>query len=212
MDYSSTEDLGSWRETLPEYSYAEPEPALPVRQPFEAVYAEYASYVSCALRGLGVHEQDLPDLSQQVFIVVYTKLPDFEYRASLRTWLYRICINAASDYRRAAPKRREVATEPSEINSLAGFRDDLHERSETRRRAESAQGLLNRLPEARREVFVMFEVEQMSGLEVARALGIALGTARSRLRLAREFLSREVQRLSVKGQFSPESARARRPG
>ena len=201
----SVADSGCWRDTEPDYSRASHSelsaPALPrlplPRHDFQTVYAEHFSYVCSALRRQGVHEQDVQDLAQQVFIVVHVKLPRFEYRAALRTWLFRICINAARDYRRAAPKRREVATEPAELNSLSGSRDDVHEQSDARRRVGLAEGILNRLPKARREVFVLVELEQMSGSEAASTLGIALGTVRSRLRLARSFLMREGQRLSV---------------
>jgi RNA polymerase sigma-70 factor (ECF subfamily) len=57
--------------------------------------------------------------------------------------------------------------------------------------------MLNKLPEAQRLVFVLFELEDLSGSEIAELLGISLGTVRSRLRLAREVFTREVKRLSA---------------
>lgn len=199
VDYA-TADSTPWQEGPS--VYCGPSPAndaadLPALH-FDAVYSAHFDYVCSTLRRRGVHEQDLHDLAQQVFIVVHLKLAEFEHRAALRTWIFRICVNVVSDYRRAAPKRKEVATEPAELNSLFGSRDDLQERSDERRRVGLAEGMLNRLPKARREVFVLCELEQMSGAEVASALGIALGTVRSRLRLARDFLAREAHRLSAR--------------
>ena len=104
------------------------------------------------------------------------KLPQFEHRSSLRTWLFRICLNAASDYRRSAPVRREVATEPAEIDFLSGGREDVHEDSEARRRVGIAETILNKLPEAQRLVFVLFELEEMSGGEIAELLRSKLGS------------------------------------
>lgn len=201
MDYS-TDETACWREVPLEPSYATTHapvcsPSLPPVPDFEAVYLKYFAFVCSVLRRLEVREQDLPDVSQHVFIVVFTKLPQFEQRSTLRTWIFRICLNAARDYRRAAPKRREVATEPAELDWLFGSRDDVHERSEKQRRVGQAERILNRLPKARREVFVLYELEQRSGQEIAEMLGIALGTVRSRLRLAREFFTREAQRLAV---------------
>lgn len=168
-------------------------------QPYEfrEVYLQHFDFVWGALRRLGVREQDVQDITQKVFIVVHMKLPQFEHRSSLRTWLFRVCLNAASDYRRSAPVRREVATEPAQIDFLSGSRDDVHEDSEARRRVGVAETILNKLPEAQRLVFVLFELEEMSGGEIAELLGISVGTVRSRLRLARELFVRETKRLSV---------------
>ncbi|HWZ92200.1 MAG TPA: sigma-70 family RNA polymerase sigma factor, partial [Polyangiaceae bacterium] len=105
--------------------------------------------------------------------------------------------NAASDYRRSAPIRREVATEPAEIDFLSGYQDDVHEETESRRRIGVAETILSKLPEAQRLVFVLFELEDMSGGEIADLLGISVGTVRSRLRLARELFTREVKRLAA---------------
>ena len=63
---------------------------------------------------------------------------------------------------------------------------------EQTQRAELARALLDRLPEAQREVFILFELEQLSGEEIAAELGIPLGTVRSRLRRARDAFRREV--------------------
>jgi RNA polymerase sigma-70 factor (ECF subfamily) len=164
---------------------------------FREVYLAHFDFVWGALRRLGVREQDAQDQTQKVFIVVYMKLPQFEHRSSLRTWLYRVCLNAASDYRRSAPIRREVATEPTEIDFLSGFHEGVHEESESRRRVAAAENILHKLPEAQRLVFVLFELEEMSGGEIAELLGISVGTVRSRLRLARELFTREAKRFSA---------------
>ncbi len=173
---------------------------------FREVYLSHFDFVWGALRRLGVREQDAQDLTQKVFIVVYMKLPAFENRSSLRTWLYRVCLNAASDYRRSAPIRREVATEPTEIDSLSGFREDVHEDGESRRRVAVAETILSKLPEAQRLVFVLFELEEMSGTEIAELLGISVGTVRSRLRLAREVFTREAKRVSAQDEAPRKQA------
>lgn len=168
-----------------------------VPQTFRDVYLAHFEFVWGTLRRLGVREQDAQDLTQKVFIVVYRKLDSFENRSNLRTWLFRVCLNTASDYRRSAPVRREVATEPAELASLSGFQDDAHEASEEQRKVTIAESILNKLPEPQRVVFVLFELEELSGSEIAELLGISLGTVRSRLRLARELFTREAKRRSA---------------
>ena len=65
--------------------------------------------------------------------------------------------------------------------------------------AARAEEILQKIPEAQRLVFVLFELEEMSGLEIAEALDLSLGTVRSRLRLAREAFRRELKRLAAAG-------------
>ncbi len=81
------------------------------------------------------------------------------------------------------------------------LRRDEHEGplvgTESRQRAVVAESILNRLPEPQRLVFVLFELEEMSGEDIAQLLNISVGTVRSRLRLARERFEREVKRLAA---------------
>src|SRR5262245_7483674 len=79
-------------------------PVLSVRQIFD----EHARYVWRTLRHLGVADADLEDVCQEVFVTVHRKLPEFEGRSKLRTWLYGICLRVASDYRRREIGRAHV--------------------------------------------------------------------------------------------------------
>jgi len=64
-------------------------------------------------------------------------------------------------------------------------------------RERVVETILNRLPEPQRIVFVLFELEEMTGQDIAALLDIPVGTVRSRLRLARESFRREVKQLSA---------------
>lgn len=170
---------------------------------FRAIYEAHFESVWHALRRLRVAEHDLMDGTQNVFVVVCRKYAEFEGRAQLRTWIYQICRRVASDYRRSAPVRREVATDVLEITERA---DALHSAAgggasggEQTQRVELARTILDKLPESQREVFILYELEQLSGEEIAAQLGVPLGTVRSRLRLAREAFRREVEALVTEG-------------
>jgi RNA polymerase sigma-70 factor (ECF subfamily) len=161
---------------------------------FRAIYEAHLDFVWRSLRRLGVRQADAMDLAQKVFLTAHTKLPEFEGRSRLRTWLFAICQRVASDYRRSAPLRREVTTDASEIDLFSSPSTD---RSEARQRMRLAEAILDKLPEAQRLVFVLFELEELSGDEIAELLGISVGTVRSRLRLARDAFGREVKRLQA---------------
>ena len=164
---------------------------------FRALYEAHLAFVWRCLRRLGVREADLTDVTQKVFLTAFVKLPQFEGRSQLSSWLFGICQRLASDYRRSASVRREIPTDSSQFDRFADAVDDLVQRSDARQRAGVAEAILDKLPEEQRLVFVLFELEEMSGEEIAALLSLSVGTVRSRLRLAREVFRREVRRLSA---------------
>jgi RNA polymerase sigma-70 factor (ECF subfamily) len=137
------------------------------------------------------------DLVQKVFLAVHVGWNEFEGRSKLRTWLFGICRRIASDYRRSSPIRREVVTDAAVLELEPGAPHDAPVGAESRQRATVAEAILNRMPEPQRVVFVLFELEEMSGEQIAELLDLSIGTVRSRLRLARERFRREVKRLAA---------------
>jgi len=157
------------------------EPRPTVRQIFD----EHARYIWRTLRHLGIPEADAPDLCQEVFVTVHRKLPSFEARSSLRTWLYGICIRIASEYRRRPYVRKEMslsqpAYEASE-QCAVGADSALEQRS-------AVQHLLAVLDEDKRQVVVLYEIEGFSMKEVADIVACPLQTAYSRLHAARTLM------------------------
>jgi RNA polymerase sigma-70 factor, ECF subfamily len=164
---------------------------------FRALYEAHVNFVWRALRRLGVREADLTDLTQKVFMTAYTKLAEFEGRGRLSSWLFGICQRVASDHRRSAVARREVVTDGAQFDRFALAVTDLADQRDQKRRADVAEAILAKLPEEQRLVFVLFELEEQSGEQIAELLAISVGTVRSRLRLAREQFRREVKRLQL---------------
>jgi RNA polymerase sigma-70 factor (ECF subfamily) len=149
---------------------------------FDAVYAEFFPFVWRCLRGLGVPESGLDDAAQDVFVIVHRKLADFRGGSSLRTWLYGIVRNVASNRRRSLTRQGHAAELDERLPSVAP--GPLERAQAAQAAAFVAQFLATGEPK-RCEVFMLALVEDMSMPEVATALGIPLNTAYSRLRLAR---------------------------
>jgi RNA polymerase sigma-70 factor (ECF subfamily) len=158
---------------------------------FRDLFTEHAPHVWRALRRLGVREADVEDVAQEVFLVVHRKLPEFEARSSLKTWIYGICVRTASDYRRRAHVRRERPTDevPDERRSAPQIAE--LEREQARAMLDAA---LERLDEDKRAVFVLYEIEELDMLAVAEAVGCPLQTAYSRLYAARKLVTASIQR------------------
>lgn len=165
--------------------------SLPVsvpRRDLARVYREHVPYVWRSLKHLGVLEADIEDVAHDVFMVVARKLDGFEERSSLKTWIYGICLRTAADYRGRAYRRREVLTGemPSEMERTAPA---LQERELSGKRERNRLiELLSGLPDEQREVFVLYEVEELAMREVAEVLVCPLQTAYSRLHAARKNL------------------------
>lgn len=163
---------------------------------FHAVYDAHLAWVCHALRRYSVAEKDVLDAAQNVFLVVYRKLPEFEGRSQVRTWLLQIVRRVASDYRRSAPVRREVFPETGHFEGRAAREASAEEAVDRSQHVTLARSILDNLPEGQRTVFIMYELEQLSGQQIAEELELPLGTVRSRLRLARETFKNEVRALT----------------
>ena len=149
---------------------------------FRDVFDAHSAFVWRSLLGLGVRDADVADASQQVFVVLHGKLDRLEPNCALGTFVYAICLRVASDFRRRAHVRRELLhPQPAEEAAGPTPEDELSHR-EALRRLEDA---LEQIDPAQREVFVLYEIEDLPMIEVARALACPLQTAYSRLHAAR---------------------------
>ena len=164
---------------------------------FSALYEEYFDFVWRSLRRLGVREADVTDVAQGVFLTIHKRLPTFEGRSRLSTWIFGICLRGASDYRRSAPVRREIITASTRAEARWDGPDPLA-RAESHQGALLAELILNKLSEPQRVVFVLFELEEFSAEEIAEVLDIPVGTVRSRLRLARKTVGDEARRFDAR--------------
>jgi RNA polymerase sigma-70 factor (ECF subfamily) len=126
------------------------------------------------------------DVSQEVFMKLLTRLPQFDARSSFATWLYRIVVNTAIDHRRSG---RRVVALPASLED-GRRQDDDYAREQRRVRVERA---VRRLPPKLRSPLVLRHVEGLAYGDIARVLGVSIGTVASRLSRAHARLARELQ-------------------
>jgi RNA polymerase sigma-70 factor (ECF subfamily) len=165
-----------------------PAPVDPVSS-FKALYAENFRLVWRVLCRMGVQPGTLEDAAQEVFITAYRRLPEFEGRSSLRTWLIGIALRVASETRRR--KQRGYDELSAE---LVDERPDPFRAAAAHESMEHLERLLEGLDEEKREVFVLAEIEQWTMPEISEALGVNLNTAYTRLRAARLAFNRCVEK------------------
>jgi RNA polymerase sigma-70 factor (ECF subfamily) len=140
-------------------------------------------------------QQEALDLSQEVFLRVFRTLTHFRGQSTLKTWIYRIVINQASNRQRWWRRRHRSQQVPLEEHTSAhgefaesrnfAMPDRVLQQRETADRVWQA---LEALPFDQRAVVVLREIDGLSYDEIAGSLGIAVGTVKSRLARARESL------------------------
>lgn len=159
------------------------------------LFESYAAFVWRTLRYHSVAERDLDDVSQEVFLIIFRKLPNFDPRGSLRAWIYGICMRVAWDYRSRAHKRHEVLVD--EISDRGGGSNPAEE-SERLAEQRRLQEMLQRLDEEKRAVLVLHELEGLPMSEVAEIVQCPIKTAYSRLAAARK----QMLTMLTKSKFS----------
>ncbi len=131
-------------------------------------------------------QKRLNDVVQETFIVIHAKLHTLQQPESLRSWIYGVVRRTVSGYRRTHKVRDTSGLHFIDPDGSSGVTSatplDVAEQNSD---LELLSSLLGELDEAKREVFVLAELEEMTVPEIAEALEIPLNTAYSRLRAAR---------------------------
>jgi RNA polymerase sigma-70 factor (ECF subfamily) len=157
---------------------------------FERIYQEWFGPVSRWALALGARRSDHEDLVQDVFTVAYRRLHLFDGH-NIAGWLYLITRRKARDYRQLAWVRHLFTSETSPpLHSAPHTGTGPLELLETKRKAEVLQRRLAKLPSAQRAVFTLFELEGLSGHEIAQQQQAPLATVWVRLFTARRKLKR----------------------
>jgi RNA polymerase sigma-70 factor, ECF subfamily len=142
----------------------------------------YIDFVARVLRNSGTPEAEVDDAVQRTFISVSNRLDDVRPGAE-RSFLLQTALHTAAHARRSMARRREVHSEdlPEMADGLA-TPEQLTDQKLARRLLD---GVLERMSQDLRTVFVLYEFEELSSAEIAEALNIPRGTVASRLRRAR---------------------------
>jgi len=141
----------------------------------------FAPFVLRTLKYHSVAERDLDDVCQEVFIIIFRRLPQFDPGRPIRAWIYGICMKVAAAYRRRARHRREVLVQeaPDEVVSGASSGSDVVS-------TQQLVAMLARLDEDKRTVLILHEIEELPMSEIALIVDCPVKTAYSRLAAARK--------------------------
>ncbi len=170
---------------------ASPAPFVIDAPKLRALQEEHFEFLWRSLRRLGVPEADVDDAVQQVFLVAARRTiqPGAE-----RAFLFSTALRVASHARRTLRRRREADEPVPEQTDLSPSPEELLDQ---RRARALLDEVLSSLPLDLRAVFILYELEELTVVEIALMLGIPGGTAASRLRRARECFHETVERVRI---------------
>ncbi len=164
------------------------------REAFRLLYEAYKDRVySIALYFFGGDAAQAADITQQVFLKLFSKITQFRSEAEFTTWLHRLTTNACVDEQRKVRRLSQF--------DKVGLSNRLHtgaaqeERMARRERAMRVQAAVTELKPKLRIAILLKYFDELSYEEMAQALGCSKGTVASRLNRGHKALARRLGHL-----------------
>lgn len=163
---------------------------------FNEIVGRYKGKIYNYLYRMTGNAEDAEDLTQEVFVRMYSHIHTFRAEASLSTWLFRIAGNLCVDAFRRKKKERGVVSSldaplyndeedggaTRDVPDIKAAPEILFSRKELGGQIEEA---LAKLPAKLRSAVVLHDIEGLSYEEIAEVEKIPLGTVKSRIFNAR---------------------------
>lgn len=174
---------------MPKSETSSPPGAIPTA----LLFRHHASFIAAFLLRLGAHPDERDDLVQEVFMTAHRRggFVD-DGRAKASTWLCSIAVKVLANHRRKASRRPQAAqsvgtTDVSEGQMVPQDATSLpDQRAEDRQSLSRAHAAMNALSPDLRAIFVLYELEGESCVDIADIVEIPVGTVYSRLHQARK--------------------------
>ncbi len=152
---------------------------------FERLYSSHVARIYTLARRMAGTER-AEELTQDVFVRAWQKLPTFRGEAGFGTWLYRLAVNLILGRLAAGRADRERFEEDRDANA------ELAAKGGSLELAIDFESAVEHLPHGARQVFVLHDVEGFTHREIGEMLGITEGTSKAQLHRARMMLRRHL--------------------
>lgn len=170
---------------------------------FASLFATYQAPIHNLVFRLLDDPSEAPDVTQEVFLKVFRKIGGFRGECSLKTWIYRIAVHEASNYRRWLSRhRREELSLDEWKDGHPGLSEVIADPRETQddwllrqERSQAVETALSQVKESFRVAVALRDIEGLSYEEIADVLQVALGTVKSRILRGREGLKQNLAAL-----------------
>ena len=151
---------------------------------FELVYERYHRRTYSLCLRMTSSQTEAEDLTQEVFIQLFRKIGSFRGDSAFSTWLHRLTVNQVLMHFRRRSVKNEKTSEDGEMpeQTVTGSSNPNKMQVVDRIALKNA---IAELPNGYRKVFVLHDVQGFEHEEVARMMGISVGTSKSQLHKAR---------------------------
>jgi len=161
----------------------------------DRIYECHVADVDRWVRRLAGPREDVEDLVHEVFLIAVRRRGSFRGDASIKTWLFRIAHNVVRGRRRSERVRhwlfaRHAEKLPAEAVPIVTPLEAIEQHEQSAR----LYAALDRIPDDYRVALILYEIEGLSGEQVAEFLGVPLGTVWVRLHRGRAKLFHELSR------------------
>lgn len=170
---------------------------------FDTLIDRHSGDIYALLYRLTENAEEAGDLTQETFLRAFRSIKSFRGDSELKTWLFRIAINESRNRFRWWKRRKRDLTisidatigdsEMTLGDTLADASISPEESALMREREYAIQAALIDLPDVYREAIVLCDIEGLSYEETAAALGVGIGTVKSRISRGREELRRKLK-------------------
>jgi len=151
---------------------------------FELIYQRYNRRTYSLCLRMTNSQTEAEDLTQEVFIQLFRKIGSFRGDSAFSTWLHRLTVNQVLMHFRRRSVKNERTSDDGEIpeQTVTGSQNPNRMQVIDRIALKNAVAML---PKGYKSVFLLHDVEGYEHEEVARRLGISIGTSKSQLHKAR---------------------------
>jgi RNA polymerase sigma-70 factor, ECF subfamily len=168
---------------------------------FDDIYHEYKKLVYNVCLHYVLNPEDAQDISQEVFVKVYQHLHQFDPgSASLKTWVYRICINQCLDFIKAKKSKKRFGFLTSLFHGktnepLAMLKDFNHPgvAAENKEEMQDLFRAIHSLPENQQTALILTRIEDRSQKEVAEIMNMSVKAVESLLQRAKQALIKKLR-------------------
>jgi len=136
---------------------------------------------------------DADDLLNETLLRIACSLPNFEGRASVKTWAYRIASNVAIDFLRKSRRVQAIEFDEAVAAELEAVEDD-EDRLILDEMNDCVRQVIEGLPPVHRSALILHHLQGMTTAQTAEILGISLANAKVRIHRARNRLREALNR------------------
>lgn len=166
-------------------------------QAFRELFERYHRQVLAVAVGMTGNSDDAKDVAQEAFLRAHRSLESFHGESSFYTWLYRIAVNVAIDFRRRDSRRAEVIQSGLVVEEAAVPQETLEPSAELARKqiGERIFAVIDELTPEHKAAILLREIEGLSYEDISKVMQCSKGTVMSRLHYARKKLQAKLRDL-----------------